>query len=103
MQKFEVTVPIQLPNNLMIIEVDEFEKLQKEMKKGVWWSLDDVLSRICISRKTFTEKILYNPNFKKELEKFVHYPQTKGEKYYFLASKTSDFLESNFTEIMKKI
>lgn len=103
MQKFEVTVPIQLPENLMIIEVDIYKKLKKGCEIGRWWSMDDVLSHISISRKTFTDKILSNSKFKKELEQFIHYPTTKGEKYYFLASKTTDFLENRFPEIMKEL
>lgn len=103
MQKFEVTVPIQLPENLMIIEVDVYKKLKKGGEIGRWWSMDDVLSHISISRKTFTDKILSNSKFKKELEQFIHYPTTKGEKYYFLASKTTDFLENRFPEIMKEL
>lgn len=103
MQKIEITVPVQIPSNLILIEVDEYTKLKKNSEKGRWWSMDDVLSHISISRKTFTDKILSNSKFKKELEQFIHYPTTKGEKYYFLASKTADFLENRFPEIMKEL
>lgn len=103
MQKFEITLPIQLPENLVIIEVEDYNKLKKGENSDIWWSMDDVLSRICISRKTFTEKILCNSKFKSDLESFIHYPKTKGSKYYFLASKTMEFLELRFPEIMKEI
>ncbi|MEK3728553.1 MULTISPECIES: DUF771 domain-containing protein [unclassified Lysinibacillus] len=83
------------------MEVNEYQELKKSMKLGVWWSMEDVLKRICISRKTFTEKILSNQQFQKELESFVHFPKSRGEKYYFLASKTTEFLETRFKEIMK--
>ncbi|HEL2685641.1 TPA: DUF771 domain-containing protein, partial [Streptococcus suis] len=32
---------------------------------------------------------------------FVKYPQNRGGRYYFLASKTRDFFERNFLEIFK--
>jgi len=103
MQQFEITVPIQLPPNLMILEVGKYTDLKKGSEKGRWLSMDDVLSRICIGRKTFTERILCNHKFRNELETFIHYPKNKGEKYYFLASKTIEFLETRFPEIMKEL
>ncbi|UAT31315.1 DUF771 domain-containing protein [Bacillus badius] len=103
MQLFQITVPVQVPDNLVIIEVHEYEMLKKEQDKGYWWTLEDVLNRVKVSRKTFTEKVLYNHKFRNDLEKFVCYPKNRGGKYYFLASKTKEFLENNFHQIMKEM
>lgn len=71
------------------------------MKLGVWWSMEDVLKEFVSVEKHLQKKILSNQQFQKELESFVHFPKSRGEKYYFLASKTTEFLETRFKEIMK--
>ncbi|WP_153059044.1 DUF771 domain-containing protein, partial [Streptococcus suis] len=50
---------------------------------------------------------LYKPTIRKQIDidqnpnGFVKYPQNRGGRYYFLASKTRDFFERNFLEIFK--
>lgn len=103
MQVIKLEVPIQVPEHLIVVEKKVFQELTKKEMQGQWWTLDDVLKHINISRKTFTEKILNNHKYRKQLESFVHYPQNKGGKYYFLASKTKEFLEINFKTITTEI
>ncbi|MFL0363303.1 DUF771 domain-containing protein [Pseudobacillus sp. 179-B 2D1 NHS] len=103
MQIIEITVPIQIPDNLIVIEKNLYKQLQENQEQGEWWTLEDVLKRVKVSRKTFSEKILNNHKYRKQLESFVHYPSRKGGKYYFLASETKKFLETNFKSITNGI
>lgn len=101
-QKLQTEVIIEIPSNQVLIFKDEFDRLQLSSEK-TWWTLDDVMKKVSVSRKTFTDKVLLNPKFKNDLSNWTRYPSTKGEKYYFLASKMSQFLEDNFLDIMKEI
>ncbi|MBQ5153740.1 DUF771 domain-containing protein [Macrococcoides caseolyticum] len=102
-QVFEVNATIDIPPSLIVIERNEYDKLLKSSLKGRWWSLNDVMQRISISQKSFSDKVLNNPRFQNELSEFTRFPKEKGERYYFLASKMENFLEENFKEIMKDI
>jgi len=46
--------------------------------------------------------LLYIPRFKKELEKFVHYPNSHGDKWSFHAPKMAKFLDDNFYLIFNR-
>lgn len=103
MQVFQVNATIDIPPNLIVIEKIEYNELLKSNEKGRWWTLQDVMQRVSISQKSFSDKVLNNPRFQKELSEFTRFPSEKGERYYFLASKMQEFLENNFKEIMKDI
>ncbi len=102
-QIFKVNATIDIPPTLIIIERNEYNSLLKANQRGRWWSLQDVMQRISISQKSFSEKVLNNPRFQDQLKEFTRFPSEKGERYYFLASKMQEFLEENFKEIMKDI
>lgn len=103
MQVFNVHATIDVPPHLVVIEKDEYTQLIKSNEKGRWWTLQDVMQRVSISQKSFSDKVLNNPRFQSELSEFTRFPTEKGERYYFLASKMQEFLENNFKEIMKDI
>ncbi|AMW99240.1 DUF771 domain-containing protein [Rummeliibacillus stabekisii] len=98
-QRLKVELDIQVPADMVLISKVELENLKEESLRGVYWSMQDLESRTGMKRLWLQEKILYRPQFKRQLEEFVYYPQTQGEKWSFLASKMSKFLEENFYKI----
>lgn len=95
----EVKIPIIVPDDMVLIQRLEYEQL-KLTKSDIWWTLEEVVSRLKISKATFTNKILLNPALKTELEVFTKYPNKKGEKYYFHAEKMAQYLKDNFSDII---
>ena len=52
--------------------------------------------QICLkSSDSAKQKILFNPEFRKELEAFVYYPKAKGEPWKFNKKQTLKWLEKN--------
>uniref|UniRef100_UPI00129075BF DUF771 domain-containing protein n=3 Tax=Streptococcus TaxID=1301 RepID=UPI00129075BF len=58
-----------------------------------------------VSRPWLLENVLYKPTIRKQIDidqnpnGFVKYPQNRGGRYYFLASKTKKYFEEHFAEI----
>ncbi|EPN9401573.1 DUF771 domain-containing protein [Enterococcus faecalis] len=106
-QMVELPVQVVIPENFVVLEKEEYESLKEYESVGRWWTLEDVQKHISMSKKWLTDNILNNPKFKKELDVkqggFVKYPIAQGGKYLFLRSKTMQWLEENFSEIMKEI
>lgn len=104
-QQLNVTLSIPIPENMILIKKVELEELKAESLKGVYWTMKDLEERIGKKQEWIKENILYKQNLKKQLDVknqgFVYYPQTRGEKWVFLASKMSQFLEDNFYLIFK--
>ncbi|MER1998406.1 MAG: DUF771 domain-containing protein [Lysinibacillus sp.] len=99
MQKIKFEGVIQIPANFVLVEKTEYESLQNEKLLGKYWTLSDLENATNRKRLWLQENILYVPKFKKELEKFVHYPQYRGDNWLFQASKMAKFLEDNFYKI----
>lgn len=106
-QNLEILAQIVVPENFIVLERSEYEKLKEFESLGRWWTLDDVLQHISMSRKWLTDNVLNNPKFKKDLDVksggFVKYPVAQGGKYLFLRSKTMHWLEENFSNIMREV
>ncbi|MBL1223906.1 DUF771 domain-containing protein [Enterococcus sp. BWR-S5] len=106
-QNLEILAQIVVPEKFVILEREEYENLKEFESVGRWWTLEDVLKHISMSRKWLADNILNNPKFKTELDVnsggFVKYPIAQGGKYLFLRSRTMQWLEENFSEIMKEI
>ncbi|RHW31522.1 DUF771 domain-containing protein [Neobacillus notoginsengisoli] len=74
--------------------------------KKVWWEMRDLEQATGYSDDWLKENILLQPRYKKILDLenggFVYYPEKRGEKWLFIASKMEEFLETYFSEIFKK-
>lgn len=77
-QVFKVSIPI--PENLVVVDKDEYLQLLSKTEEGKWWVVDDVLELLSVSRSTLINDILLNPRFKSEIDieqnkdGFVLYP-----------------------------
>lgn len=102
MQEIKIEAVVKIPENYVLVEKAEFEALQAEKLLGRYWTLTDLENVTSRKRLWLHENILYVPRFKKELEKFVHYPQYRGGNWLFLASKMAKFLDDNFYAIFNQ-
>ncbi|SQF72176.1 Uncharacterized protein conserved in bacteria [Streptococcus sanguinis] len=100
-------ITIKLPDTYCIVSQHEYDELIKQSSKGRYLSLSDVLELLSVSRPWLLENVLYKPAIRSKIDieqnpngGFVKYPSNQGERYLFLASKTKDFFEKNFYEIM---
>ena len=103
--KIEAIIPI--PQDQVLINKVELERLQSLELTGKYWSMQDLEERINKKRDWIKENILYKPKFKKILDVnsggFVYYPEKKGQNWSFQASKMATFLDENFTEIFSSL
>lgn len=63
------------------------------------WSFKDLQSHMQLSRNSVMKKLLLNPRFKKEIEKYVHEPKSQADHYKFLAEPMKEYIKTNFNEI----
>lgn len=105
-QHLDVTLLIPIPEDMVLIKKIDLEELQQDKLIGVYWTMSDLERRIGKKQVWIKDNILYSQKFKKQLDVmqdgFVYYPKAKGEKWSFLASKMSQFLEVNFYLIFTK-
>ncbi|HEM6146839.1 DUF771 domain-containing protein [Streptococcus suis] len=100
-------ITIKLPDSKIIVDKDEYERLKKSVVAGHYMTLNDVLEMLSVSRPWLLENVLYKPIIRKQIDieqnpnGFVKYPQNRGGRYFFLATKTREFFEQNFLEIFK--
>lgn len=101
-QYLEAKIPI--PDDYVIITKVEYEELKKSKDVGDTMTLDEVANRLNRSKKWVVDEVLKNPKYRKYLDNklggFVHYEQGGGDKYIFLKSRTLEFLENNFADIL---
>lgn len=101
-----INVEIQLPEDKIIVDRKEYDNLQHNSSQGRYMTLSDVLQLISVSRPWLLDNVLYNPKIRREIDVelnpngFVKYPENQGGRYFFLASKTKQWFEDNFREIM---
>lgn len=104
-QAIKAEIFINIPTDQILISKVEYEELQSNSLQGVYWTMSDLENQIGKKQVWIKENILYPQNFKRQLDVsqggFVYYPKAKGEKWSFLASKMSQFLEDNFYKIFK--
>lgn len=96
MQQLQVNLTVQVPDEYVLVSKVELEELQQEKLNGRYWSMEDLEERTGRKQLWLKSNLLYAPKFKKELEKFVHYPNSQGDKWSFQASKMVKFLDDNF-------
>lgn len=101
-----INVEIQLPEDKIIVDRKEYDNLQYNSSQGRYMTLSDVLQLLSVSRPWLLDNVLYNPKIRREIDVelnpngFVKYPENQGGRYFFLASKTKQWFEDNFREIM---
>lgn len=101
-----INVEIQLPEDKIIVDKKEYDNLKYNSSQGRYMSLSDVLQLLSVSRPWLLDNVLYNPKIRREIDVelnpngFVKYPENQGGRYFFLASKTKQWFEDNFREIM---
>ena len=99
--KAEITIPAEY----VLISKMEYNQLQDDADIGKWWTLQDVLSRINREREWFKRHVLFNKKYRHKIDVknggFVKYPIGGRDSYLFLPSRTKEFLENNFSELLK--
>ncbi|PMC35734.1 DUF771 domain-containing protein [Bacillus sp. UMB0899] len=102
-QSIKIQAIIPIPEDQILIEKVEFERLQALELQGRFWSMQDLEERINKKRDWIKENILYKPKFKAILDinngGFVYYPEKKGQNWSFQATQMAKFLEGHFVEI----
>ena len=99
---------VNLPNTHIIVEKEEYLNMKKQVSEGKYMSLSEVLEMVSVSRPWLLENVLYRSDIRSKIDidknkdGFVKYPQNQGGKYIFLASKTRDFFEQHFSELLKE-
>jgi len=72
----------------------------------IWWTMKDLEQATGYSDDWLKEKILLRPSYKKILDLesggFVYYPEKRGEKWLFIASRMQEFLEKYFVQIFAR-
>ncbi|MFD2682608.1 DUF771 domain-containing protein [Virgibacillus sp. MSP4-1] len=102
-QSIKIQAVIPIPEDQILIEKVELERLKSLELQGRYWSMQDLEERINKKREWIKENILYKPKFKMILDVnnggFVYYPEKKGQNWSFQANKMAHFLDKNFSEI----
>jgi phage pi2 protein 07 len=73
------------------------------MNKKIWWNMKDLEQATGYSDDWLKDNVLLRPAYKKILDLenggFVYYPEKRGEKWMFIASRMQEFLERYFMQI----
>ncbi|WP_367784249.1 DUF771 domain-containing protein [Streptococcus pluranimalium] len=99
-------ISIKLPDTYCIVSQSEYDELVNQCSIGRYLSLSDVLEMLSVSRPWLLENVLYKSAIRREIdidqnpEGFVKYPHNQGGRYFFLASKTKDYFEKHFKDIL---
>ena len=99
---------VNLPNTHIIVEKEEYLNMKKQTSEGKYMSLSEVLEMVSVSRPWLLENVLYRSDIRSKIDidknkdGFVKYPKNQGGKYIFLASKTREFFEQHFSELLKE-
>lgn len=102
-QSIKIQAIIPIPEDQILIEKVELERLQSLELQGRYWTMQDLEERINKKREWIKDNILFKPKFKMILDinngGFVYYPEKKGQNWSFQATKMSKFLDETFSEI----
>lgn len=103
MQKLNVELSIDIPEEYILISKVEYEELKSNELHGVYWSMKDLEKRVGKKREWIEKNILYPPHFKNILDSrtggFVYYPEARGQNWMFQATKMAEFLDKKFHRI----
>lgn len=98
-----VTVPIQIPSEYVLVNKDEHERLKKHELLGYTWDMNDVRARLKnVDARWIKEHILYPNKDTLAIENggFVKYPKSKGTVWKFSALKMANYLEEEWGSYM---
>lgn len=101
-------IPVKLPEGVILVAEADYQELISQVGKGRYYAMKDVLELLTVSRPWLLDNVLLNPKWRDKLDiersqtGFVKYPKNQGGRYLFLASKTRQFFEENFSEILKE-
>ena len=93
-QKLHLSVEI--PDGYVLITKVEYDEMQKLADKGNSWETIAWFKQETGIKHPDTLKTMILYPFRKELEKFVMYPEKKGSPWRFHRAATLDWLENNF-------
>lgn len=103
-QKLKAEVLISIPPEYTLILTTDYNDLLKDNDVGTWWTLKEVCERTNRSERWLKDTILEVPKYKRDIDiakgGFVKYPTGGKSGYLFLATKTKQFLEDNFVNIL---
>lgn len=101
----KLNVVVTIPENYVLVEKAEYDRLVDADDIGRYWTMKDVLKRINRKRSWFMNNVINKPKWQNKIDVkkggFVYYPRGGGDKYLFKPSETKRFLEDNFSEILK--
>ncbi|MGE6515164.1 DUF771 domain-containing protein [Lysinibacillus sphaericus] len=96
MQQLQLNLTVQVPDDHVLVKKVEYDELQNERLSGRNWTMEDLEKRTARKQLWLRTNVLYVPRFKKELEKFVHYPSSQGDKWSFHAVRMAKFIDDNY-------
>ena len=98
-KSLETKVVITIPDELILVEKAEYQKLVDESDLGKIEDLKWFKQQVGIENLALLkERILYP--YRKELEKFVKYPENNGAHWKFHKAKTKEWIENNFDKVV---
>lgn len=104
MQQLKIETLVTIPPEYTVLLTADYEELLKNNDVGVWWTIKDVAERTNRSERWLKDTILEVPRYKRVIDiakgGFVKYPSGGKSGYLFLATKTKQFLEDNFANIL---
>lgn len=103
-QKVKIQAAFEIPEDKVIVDRSEYEKLQNSIDDGCWWTSKDVESRYKHKMDWLKENILLIPSYKSELDAknggCVHYADPENGRYWsFEPTRFKEFMSKHFTEI----
>jgi len=105
MQTFNISVPITIPENLVLVEKADFENLNEKLLIGKRWTMEDLRNHLGKkSAEWIKTNILFQPMFREEFQKMernldMHKPIVKGDAWWFHATVFSKWIEDNWNRI----
>lgn len=98
MQQLEVSVNIQIPSHLVLVEKVKLRELEEKSESVIGdmkWLLKETATK---SPQTIKEKLLYP--FRDELDLFVTYPDN-GEHWKFNKFPMREWIQKNYKRVWK--
>lgn len=92
-QKIKATIDVEIPSTHVLVEVGEYNRLILQDNYGRTGDMSWFTSQVSYSADVCKEKLYL---FKNELERYVRYPETKGEKWLFQKTGILNWLENNW-------
>lgn len=102
-QVIETTLKIIIPEDKVIIDKTEYQKLKQDTLAGMTWTVNDLRNQLAgMSLSDMKEKFLYPYREMLDVANggFVKYPKKQGQQWKFNANEMSKFLDERWTEIM---